>query len=36
MQSRPETPDMDMNGRGDPFNAPVPGQSNYRTRKCTA
>ena len=27
MQTRPETPDMDMNGRGDPFNAPVPGQS---------
>jgi len=27
MQTRPETPDMDMNGRGDPFNAPVAGQS---------
>ena len=27
METRLETPDMDMNGRGDPFGYPIPGQS---------
>ena len=27
MQVRPETPDQNMNDRGDPFNMPVAGES---------